>query len=139
MQIAGTSPGNHLLLCPFHLHFPTVPVLCHIRVSVLMHGLLSILAEKQYSCGELTVEAETSFSPPPWWWGEGNLTNRLTSKRQSHIYKLLFARIRRSVHSLTCLLGRCDCLALNQMPKPVYPVSPKRAAQARVREVVMGS
>lgn len=38
---------NHLLLSPFHLHFATISLLRHIRVGVLMHGLLSILTEKQ--------------------------------------------------------------------------------------------
>lgn len=48
MQIsAGQVMTNHLLLSPFHLHFATISLLRHIRVGVLMHGLLSILTEKQ--------------------------------------------------------------------------------------------
>lgn len=41
------SAGNHLLLCPFHLHFPTLSLLCHIRIGVLRGDLLFIVPGKQ--------------------------------------------------------------------------------------------
>lgn len=44
MNEAGAS---HLLLCPFHFNFPTVSLLRHVGVGVLMRGLLSVVTEKQ--------------------------------------------------------------------------------------------
>lgn len=64
MQITETSHVNHLLLCPFHLDLPTISLLCHIRISVLMHGLLSILTERQTAVMSTdTADSESSLWP----------------------------------------------------------------------------
>lgn len=58
--------NKYLLLSPFHLHFPSIPLLCHIRISVLMHGLLSILTERQTTVMWTNIADRQLTTDRPW-------------------------------------------------------------------------